>query len=177
MNLLADHVRWATELGVSGINFQPLDEWTQETKEELWIQPQRYEELERMASQLIALRRAGYPLMNNETSLRMLVPHFRKEKAPPEAMPCRVGLRNFFIRTNGDVELCFFFPPIGNIAQQSAKEIWHGLKATLIRKQTVKCERLCLHTCLSQKSMKDRIATGATLLGLVRSKRGKTQQK
>jgi hypothetical protein len=30
-------------------------------------------------------------------------------------MPCRIGLRDFFIRTNGDVEVCVRYPPIGNI--------------------------------------------------------------
>ena len=49
-------------------------------------------------------------------------------------MPCRVGMRDFFIRTNGDVEVCFFYPSIGNIKEQSAREIWYGPKAQEIRR-------------------------------------------
>jgi hypothetical protein len=40
--------------------------------------------------------------------------HFREKRAPREIGPCRVGLHNFFIRTNGEVEACFHgFPILG----------------------------------------------------------------
>jgi Iron-sulfur cluster-binding domain len=70
-------------------------------------------------------------------------------------MPCRVGMRDFFIRTYGDIEVCFFYPPIGNIKEASAREIWYGAKAAEIRKQTVECDRLCLYACLSQKTLSE----------------------
>jgi MoaA/NifB/PqqE/SkfB family radical SAM enzyme len=96
--------------------------------------------------------------------ISLLVRHFREESAPPEAMPCRVGMRDYFIRTNGDVEVCFFYPPIGNVKEQSAREIWYGPKAQEIRRQTVECDRLCLYTCLSQKTLTDKVKMGLTLL-------------
>ncbi len=73
-------------------------------------------------------------------------------------------MRDFFIRTNGDIEVCFFYPPIGNIKENSAREIWYGPKAQEIRRQTVECDRLCLYTCLSQKTLKDKFKMGMTLL-------------
>ena len=73
-------------------------------------------------------------------------------------------MRDFFIRTNGDIEVCFFYPPIGNIKEASAREIWYGPKAREIRKQTVECDRLCLYTCLSQKTISDKVKMGLTLL-------------
>ena len=91
-------------------------------------------------------------------------PAFPGAKRPPEAMPCRVGMRDFFIRTNGDIEVCFFYPSIGNIKEASAREIWYGPKAREIRKQTVECDRLCLYTCLSQKTLGDKVKMGLTLL-------------
>src|SRR5262249_10115424 len=78
--------------------------------------------------------------------------------------PCRVGMRDFFIRTNGDIEVCFFYPPIGNIKEQSARDIWYGPKAREIRRKTVECDRLCLYTCLSQKTLKDKVKMGLLLL-------------
>jgi Iron-sulfur cluster-binding domain len=71
-------------------------------------------------------------------------------------------MRDFFIRTNGDVEV-YFFLPIGNIKEQAAREIWYGPKAQEIRKQTVACERLCLSTCLSQKTLVDKVKMGLQL--------------
>jgi hypothetical protein len=73
-------------------------------------------------------------------------------------------MRDFFIRTNGDIEVCFFYPPIGNIKEQSARDIWYGPKAQEIRRQTVECDRLCLYTCLSQKTLTDKVKMGLTLL-------------
>jgi MoaA/NifB/PqqE/SkfB family radical SAM enzyme len=79
-------------------------------------------------------------------------------------MPCRVGLRDFFIKTNGEIEVCFFYPSIGNIKEQSARDIWYGPKAQEIRRQTVECDRLCLYTCLSQKTLTDKVKMGLTIL-------------
>jgi Iron-sulfur cluster-binding domain len=75
-------------------------------------------------------------------------------------------MHDFFICTNGDVEV-YFFLPIGNIKEQAAREIWYGPKAQEIRKQTVACERLCLSTCLStclsQKTLVDKVKMGLQL--------------
>ena len=102
--------------------------------------------------------------MNSESLLRMWPAHFREEKAPASIGSCRVGLRNYFIRSNGDVEVCWFYPPIGNVKHQSAREIWEGEEAQERRQQTTNCDRLCLYTCLSQKTLADKVKMGLTLL-------------
>lgn len=161
---LPDMVEWCKEVGATAVNFQPMDRWTKETYDELWIDEDEHPELQKVADRMIELKRQGEPILNSELLISMLVPHFREETAPPEVMPCRVGLRDFFIRTNGDVEVCFYFPAIGNIKEQSAREIWYGPKAQEIRKQTIECDRLCLYTCLSQKTLGDKVKMGMTLL-------------
>jgi MoaA/NifB/PqqE/SkfB family radical SAM enzyme len=151
-------------MGVTGMNLQPMDRWTPETYDELWIEEDEHANLQKIVDTLIAMKRQGEPIVNSELLLSLLVPHFREEKAPPDVMPCRVGLRDFFIRTNGDIEVCFFYPPIGNIKDNSARDIWYGPKAEDIRRQTVECDRLCLYTCLSQKTLKDKFKMGLMLL-------------
>jgi MoaA/NifB/PqqE/SkfB family radical SAM enzyme len=141
-----------------------MDRWTKETYDELWIEQDEHGALQKVVETMLDLKRKGAPIMNSELVISLLVKHFREESAPPEAMPCRVGMRDFFIRTSGDVEVCFFYPPIGNIKEQSAREIWYGPKAQEIRKQTVACDRLCLYTCLSQKTLTDKVKMGLVLL-------------
>jgi MoaA/NifB/PqqE/SkfB family radical SAM enzyme len=162
--LLPDIVEWAKEIGATAVNFQPMDRWTQETYDELWIEEEEHGDLQEVINTLIGMKREGAPILNSEFILELTTPHFREEKAPPESLPCVVGMRDFFIRTNGDIELCFFYPAVGNIKEQSAKEIWYGEKAQKVRKETVECDRLCLYTCLSQKKLKDKVKMGLKLL-------------
>ncbi len=156
-------VQWTKELGANVINFQPIDRWTKETYDELWIEKEDHEELGEIAAKLLDMKRAGEPIMNSELILKNWVKHFREEPAPPETMPCRVGLRNYFIRTNGDVEVCWFYPPIGNVRDNSAQEIWHSYEAKQRRKETTACDRLCLFTCLSQKTLLDKAKMALTI--------------
>jgi MoaA/NifB/PqqE/SkfB family radical SAM enzyme len=161
---LPDMLHWTKEIGATAMNFQPMDRWTKETYDELWVEKDEYDDVQKVVDQMIELKRKGEPILNSELVISLLVPHFREESAPPEAMPCRVGLRDFFIRTNGDIEVCFFYPTIGNIKEHSARDLWYGPKAEEIRKQTVACDKLCLYTCLSQKTLGDKVKMGMTIL-------------
>jgi len=114
---------------------------------------------------LAEMQRAGAPILTPEHVLRLMTDHFREKSAPRSALPCRVGMRNFFIRNNGDVEMCVQgFPPIGNIKEHSARELWYGPKAREVRQGTVTCEKLCLIACLSQKTLGDKLAMGIKML-------------
>ena len=155
---------WARNVGATTVNFQPVDRWTPETYDELWIEEQDHEELQVVVDELIAQKRAGAPILNSEQILGLTVKHFRGEKAPPETMPCRVGMRDFIIQSDGQVSLCFFYPAVGNIKEQGAREIWYGAQAREIRRQTVACDKLCLYTCLSQKTLTDKFKMGMNLL-------------
>ena len=154
--LLPDLVDWVKWIGAAAVNFQPMDRWTPETEQELWIGEKDIPDLRRIAGRLVERKRAGDPIMNSEAMLRLLPAHFRGEKAPDGLFPCRVGLRNWFLHANGDVEVCWEFALIGNLREQSAREIWYGPAAARVRRQTVRCRKLCLFTCLSQKTVADR---------------------
>ena len=155
---------WMQTTGATAINFQPVDRWTKETWDELWIPPEEIPELTEVTAELLRMKRAGAPILNSETLLSCWDKHFREDKAPEETMPCRVGMRNYFIRTNGDVEVCWHFPPIGNVKTQSAREIWYSELGRERRAETTACTKLCLYTCLSQKTLKDKVRMGLTLL-------------
>jgi MoaA/NifB/PqqE/SkfB family radical SAM enzyme len=162
--LMPKLVEWAQKIGATTINFQPINRWTQETNEELWIEKEQHEELAKVLERLSEMRKNGAPIMNSDEVLQLFLPHFREEKAPAENLPCRVGLRNYWIDTCGDVKLCNDYPVIGNVKHQSAREIWYGEKAQDIRRQTLDCGQLCLITCVSQKTLKDKVMMGLKLL-------------
>jgi len=162
---LTEMVPWITEIGGTVINFQPVDRWTPETYKDLWIEdPKDMEDLAKVCEELIAMKRAGAPILSSELFLGAWGKHFREEKAPPENMPCRVGMRNYFIRPDGNVELCWFYKTVGNVKDMSAREIWHGDEAKKRRKETVECDSLCLFSCLAHKTMKDKLKMGLTVI-------------
>lgn len=159
-------VTWAQEIGATAINFQPLDRLTPETYDQLWIEAEQLAALADILDRVLALKRQGAAILNSEQALKLWMTHFREEPSPPEVMPCRVGLRNYFIRANGDVKLCAtpHYPAVGNVKTQAAREIWYGEKAEKVRQQTVTCEHLCLFTSLSPKSLRDKVDMGLKLI-------------
>jgi len=162
--LLPDMVDWVRDIGATAINFQPVEQVTDEAKDEFWIGEDELDELTAVKDRLLDMKRDGGPILNSELLLNLWPNHFRREKAPREAMPCRIGMRNFFIRADGRVEMCWNFPPIGNVRTQTAREIWYGKDGSERRKETVACETLCLFTCLSQKNLSDKVKMGMKLL-------------
>ena len=161
---LPDMIDWVRAIGATAINFQPVEQTTDEAKDEFWIGRDDLDELIAVKNRLIEMKRNGAPILNTELLLNLWPNHFRREKAPREAMPCRIGMRNFFIRSDGRVEVCWNFPPIGNVRTQTAREIWYGKDGAERRKETVACETLCLFTCLSQKNLGDKFKMGLKLM-------------
>jgi len=158
-------VEWAAAKGDLCVSPQPMNRWTPETYNELWIEEADMAELDVVIDKLVEMQKNGAPILTPEHVLRLMPDHFRGKAAPRSALPCRVGMRNFFIRTNGDVEVCVMgFPTIGNIKQQSAREIWYSARAREVREGTVKCEKLCLITCLSQKTLGDKVGMAFRIL-------------
>jgi MoaA/NifB/PqqE/SkfB family radical SAM enzyme len=161
---LPDMVYWIREIGGTAISFQPISPDTKEASSELWIEESDMPDLMAVRDKLIMMKREGAPILNSELVLTMWPNHFRREKAPRDLLPCRVGLRTFFIRADGRVEMCWSFPPIGDAKTQKARDIWYGSEGSARRKETVQCETLCLFTCLSQKTLGDKVTMGLTLL-------------
>lgn len=164
LHTMSKMVDWAHEVGATSINFQPVDRWTPETYDELWINEDRFYELNQVINILIEQKNNGAPIVNTSALMRLWPAHFRGEKAPESVGACRVGLRNYFIRTDGNVEVCWFYPKIGNVKTQSAREIWESYEAKERRKETINCDRLCLYTCLSQKTIVDKLKMGLNIL-------------
>jgi MoaA/NifB/PqqE/SkfB family radical SAM enzyme len=158
-------VEWAAKMGDLCVSPQPMNRWTKETYDELWIEEKDLPEFEAVVERLIEMQKNGAPILTPESVLRLMPRHFRGEQAPRSAMPCRVGMRNFFIRTNGDIEVCVMgFPTIGNIKEKSAREIWYSAQARQVRHDTSTCEKLCLITCLSQKTLGNKVGMALTML-------------
>jgi len=167
LHLLEEQVEWVQKIGANAVSFQPLEHWTPETHSHLWIGTELWPQLKEVVDRLIEMKRRGASILNDENSLRMIVPYYRGEKTAKvteKNMTCLTGLRNYFIRPNGDVQVCYHFPKVGNIRAQNARDIWRGIPGKEIRKATTRCNKSCLTTCLYQKSLKDKVKQAVKLL-------------
>ena len=88
---LPDMVDWVKELGATAVNFQPVDRWTKETYDELWIGEDDMPELIEVRDKLLAMKKAVAPILNSELILGVWPEHFREAEgtAGDDALPGR----------------------------------------------------------------------------------------
>jgi len=152
---LTDLTRYAADVGMSGISFQPVFEFSDESKDMLRVEPAL---LEKVLSELIAMKTSGYPILNSEASMRQWPTYFAGEVAE-RRVPCVVALRDLFIYPNGDAIVCGTCNTvIGNIAREDIGSIWQSATARKLRRGLVNCSKLCLNTCVVKRSLKDYIS-------------------
>jgi radical SAM protein with 4Fe4S-binding SPASM domain len=157
-------VAWTIRVGAASIDFEPLRRWTAETEGHLWVRGAHVEELRRVIDTVVDLKQGGAPIETSESKLRNFPAHFRGERVPPALTTCRVGLRDFHIRCDGNVVVCWNYPPIGNVKHQTAREIWWGTEAQKIRRKTVECTVGCAYSCLAHRPLNDNLKRGLMLI-------------
>jgi MoaA/NifB/PqqE/SkfB family radical SAM enzyme len=164
---MTDLVRWAVDRGATTIDIEPIREWTEESKGELWPSPADLGDLQGVITELINMKAIGAPIETSRHKLLGMIPHFRKEKVQLEVSTCLVGLRVFSIDPRGVVSSCGQFAPLGDLTRQSAREIWTGAEACGVRRGTVACTKGCAYGCLATKSLAQKIRRGLMVFGSV----------
>lgn len=162
---MTDLVRWAVDQGATTIDIEPIREWTEESKGELWLSPADLDDLQEVVDELIAMKARGAPIETSGHKLLGMIPHFRREKVTPEVATCLVGLRVLQIDPRGIVTSCSEFAPLGDLTRQTAREIWTGADACAIRRETVACTRGCTYGCMATKSFREKIRRGLMVFG------------
>lgn len=89
-------------------------------------------------------------IVNSTAELKLMRDYYKNKKI---RFRCSATARNIFVNHNGDVKLCQYFPPVGNIKENSIREIWHSEKASSQRKAMRKCKKICQFDCYKRKSL------------------------
>ena len=79
---LPDMVQWVKEVGATALNFQPMDRWTPETYDELWIEEDEHAELQKVVDTMLALKHKGEPIMNSDLVISLMVAALPRGKRP-----------------------------------------------------------------------------------------------
>ena len=145
-------VHYASQKGLTGVNFQPVLKWTG-AAEEMFNVDKRV--LAETVDKLLAMKKDGWAILNPAQSIRQWPMHF-DESLPSRTGPCVVALRNMTISANGDIYLCGLRESIiGNIQDGDVGRIWRSSRARKMRKTLVACNRLCTATCVVKRNWRD----------------------
>jgi hypothetical protein len=60
-----------------------------------------------------------------------------------QVIPCRAGVLNAVVYSNGDVSVCEQHAPLGNLRERSFREIWNSPEAQALRKSIAAKECHC----------------------------------
>ncbi|MDX1950865.1 MAG: SPASM domain-containing protein, partial [Verrucomicrobiota bacterium] len=81
-----------------------------------------------------------------------------KLEMDPSEPFCNIGTDNMWIQ-DGDVKLCPYHPPIGNMltGTETIKQLWDSEMAKRIRAGTRACRRLCTVSCLRRSPLTHKV--------------------
>jgi len=130
--------RFATQDGVD-IFYQPIEQNYNTPEDPEWFKhsdnwPEDPAEAVAGVSRLIELKRAGLHIANSYGQLEAMLPYFKdpaalrvstqSHAAHERKLPC-AALELIQVQSNGDVRVCDYRPPVGNIRQAPLSTIWN----------------------------------------------------
>jgi MoaA/NifB/PqqE/SkfB family radical SAM enzyme len=141
-------VEWGQNVGLDGMNFQPLwESFGNKTHNPYWFKNNNlwpdYRDVVLAINDLVSMKKNGYPINNSLKDLKSFMSYYKNPQGYGKNNFCYVGYRNFSILLNGDVQLCVAKNSIGNILKDDPKIIWVGQKAQNVRKDISTCNLGC----------------------------------
>jgi len=118
--------------------YQPIEQNYNTAEDPRWFErsetwPKDPGRAVRAVEQLIRLKEKGMPIANSSAQLNAMIPYFRdpisfrmatQSHSAHEAVPLCSGLSMLEIHPNGDVSICTFQERVGNVLDQSIRDIW-----------------------------------------------------
>jgi len=92
---------------------------------------------------LIGLKKADYPIHNFPIQLEIFKTYFKNPERRARKATCYLGDYVINISPLGDISLCCFMDPIGNIKQDDISKLWHSEAASGIRSKMHSCDINC----------------------------------
>jgi len=166
---LDDFAQWAQALGVDSIDFQPIlgihpanPDLSLPTQDSFFNTPlAQIEDLEALDKQidlLVQRKKAGCPIVLPIKYLLRIKSFFRKSSQLCLHRGCTVGFRNLYIAHKGDVQLCPWLPPIGNIRKRALRDIWFSKEAAQQRSNMLSCSLPCMGGCMREYGFPEKLS-------------------
>lgn len=107
----------------------------------LW--PNENGKVDSVIDRIIEMKNNGYPIANPVSHLELFRSYFHNPFIKKPGVKCRLGDYVLSIDPNGDIRLCCFMEPIGNIKEKSLIAILSLEKIDRLRQTMRNCDKVC----------------------------------
>jgi MoaA/NifB/PqqE/SkfB family radical SAM enzyme len=150
---LVDIVNWIEKNEkISGMGFQAITQPFDTPIEEHWhinpefkfLWPDDIDEVNRIMEELIILKKAGFKKLGNSIAqFKAYKAYFHNPDFFIKRDKCHLDTRAINITPSGDMHICFYMGPIGNIKNDDICEVWFSKHTAEARKKIEGCKRNC----------------------------------
>ena len=123
--------------------FVPLDNDWQKNSAYEFLWPKDITIMHSVIDELIKLKRDNYPIHNFPLQLEVFKTYFNDPTHRARKATCYLGDYVININPQGDVTLCCFMQPIGNIKNDNINILWNSQKAKDMRSRMHECDLNC----------------------------------
>lgn len=110
---------------------------------EIW--PQGIEKISNILEKLATLKEKGYKICNPPEQLRLIKGYFKNPYRfiHEQKIKCPRGDLAPEINAYGDINMCFYMPPISNIREKKFSEVWFSKEMEEAREEINNCQKDC----------------------------------
>lgn len=150
---LVDIVRWIQENDkIDGMGFQAITQPFSTPEDLHWYTDSRYSSLwpidlkkvDKIMNGLIKMKESGFNKLGNSLpQLQVFKAYFHNPNDFVKQKKCHIDTQAINITPTGEIRICFYMEPIGNIKYDDINTVWNSSKAEMIREKIAQCKRNC----------------------------------
>ncbi|MBU4305294.1 MAG: radical SAM protein [Candidatus Omnitrophica bacterium] len=146
---ILDLVEWVDSRQINGIIFQALTIPSNAKNDRFWYKndfaflwPKDQKKISEVIDELIYRKRRGSKVVNSVAQLDYFKSYFLHPEMAGEGLRCEVE-RVLKVEPNGDIKICDFSEPIGNVTKELLDKILTSETADLERRKAYQCRKPC----------------------------------
>jgi len=149
---IIEHVEWVKQRGnIDSLYFQTIacpffssaDKFWHNSEEFSFLWPKDMSEMRRIMDNLVQLKERGGMISNSTSQLKLFKSYFENPNKRIGVKKCKLGDFVLNIDQAGDVFLCCFDKPVGNIKKDNVKTLWYSQEAECARDKMHNCGLAC----------------------------------
>lgn len=150
---LAEIVKWVqVNNKIDGMGFQAITQPFSTPEDPFWFKNEEYSHLwpkdvtgvDKAMNELIEMKQNGFNKLGNPLSqFYVYKAYFRNPNNFIKKQKCHIDMQAINVTPTGEIRICFYMEPIGNIKYDDIGDAWFSQKAETARHKIAECKRNC----------------------------------